>query len=248
MGETITAHLDMPAAAQGGVITPEIARDDASVANRRTAEDFAKAQRHSKAVRISRRALPGIAAFMVVLFVGQAVWNWTPMGNIQVLSAAISNGKLVMEEPKLKGVDADNRPYDVKAARAVQDLAKPGFFELTAIDAKLPIDASSFAQVDAGSGIYDQKAETMRLFNTVVVTGARGMDIQMDDADIDIKSGTLTSDKPVTVKSGETTIDAASVEVQDNGKRVIFKERVKMVINRPIKRGTSPEISSAATN
>ncbi|EFL90810.1 LPS export ABC transporter periplasmic protein LptC [Ahrensia sp. R2A130] len=242
---TITAHLDMPAAAQNITAAPAVQTQTAPAANRRTPEDFARAQRHSVAVRISRWALPGVATFMVLVFAGQTLWNWTPLGNIQVLSSAISNGKLVMEEPKMKGFDANKRPYDVKAARAVQDLTKPGFVELTAIDAKLPMDANSFAQVDAGSGVYDQKAETMRLFDSVVITGARGMDIRLDDAEIDIKSGSMKSDKPVTVVRGETTIDAASVEVQDNGKRVLFKERVKMIINKPIKRG-EPSIPSAA--
>jgi len=261
---TITAHLDMPAAQPaGGSSFADVPSVEAPVfaapnieppfaaehsANRRSPEDFARAKRHSIAVRISRWVLPSAAAFMVVLFASQALWNWTPLGNIQVLSAAISNGKLVMEEPKLKGHDANKRPYDVKAARAVQDLAKPGFVELTAIDAKLPMDATSFAQIDAGSGTYDQKAETMRLFDTVVITGARGMDIRLDDADIDIKSGSLKSNKPVSVKRGETTIDAASVEVQDNGKRVLFKERVKMIINQPIKRGEAPAAEAPATN
>ena len=64
------------------------------------------------------------------------------------------------------------------------------------------------------------------------------MDMLMEDADIDIRSGTIASENPVTANSSNTNISADSVRVEDGGNRIVFNNRVKMTIIRPTTRGT----------
>ena len=137
-----------------------------------------------------------------------------------------------MKEPKLAGVDKNDRAYDVRAFRAIQDLTNPGTVELEKIDAKLPIGANAFAHVDADAGSYDTTNEKLNLRDNVTVKSARGMNIAMEEADIDIKTGEMVSQKPVSVTSNDADISANSVKVTDNGKRILFKDRVKMTIRR----------------
>ena len=111
----------------------------------------------------------------------------------------------------------------------------PDIVELVKIDAKLPMDATSFANVDANSGTYDTKGETLKLHDDIVIKGARGMDIYLNDADIDMKSGSMISNNPVKVLSKDANISADSVKVEDNGKRIVFQNRVKMTITRPVR-------------
>ena len=208
-------------------------------ANMRSPEDFDRAHLHSKHVAILKKALPAAAAVIIVAFFAMAMTAHIPIANITVDEIGLKEGKLVMEKPKMAGFDKKDRPYDVRALQAIQDLAKPGKVLLNTIDAKLPMNANSFANIDAKSGIYDTENEQLFLNEEVNIKGARGMDILLQDANIDIKTGIMESDNPVNVQSQNTNISADSVRVEDGGERILFNNRVKMTIVRPVERGTS---------
>ncbi len=211
-----------------------------SPANMRDSTDFSRARRHSTLVKVLKFILPVSAVALVIFFTASSLLSYVPVSDVSVEKVGLNDGKLVMDKPKLSGFDKKNRPYDVKAATAIQDLKKPGIIELKTIAANLPMDASSFAQVNADNGTYDSTSEKMVLRDNVTIKGARGMNISMQEAHIDMKSGSMVSEKPVTVVSGETDISANSIKVEDNGKRIIFKNNVKMIIKRPISRGVKP--------
>jgi len=200
--------------------------------------DFARARRHSTIVRGLKGILPICAIAIVVVFGASTLLSFNPIEEVSIDSAGLKDGKLVMEKPKMAGFDKNNRPYDVTASQAIQDLTRPGIVELKAIDARLPMDATSFAEIDAKTGFYDTNKETLLLKDDVVIKGARGMDILLKDANIDMKSGSMKSDNPVKVTSDDANISADSVQVKENGKRIVFKNRVKMTITRPVARGT----------
>ena len=211
---------------------PVISATGPTHANKRNLSDFKRANRHSIFVSVLRKALPSVAFFIVATFIVSAVISYTPGLNNLSAELALEGGKLVMKEPKLAGVDKNDRAYDVRAFRAIQDLTNPGTVELEKIDAKLPIGANAFAHVDADAGSYDTTNEKLNLRDNVTVKSARGMNIAMEEADIDIKTGEMVSQKPVSVTSNDADISANSVKVTDNGKRILFKDRVKMTIRR----------------
>lgn len=208
--------------------------------NKRTPKDFSRANRHSVLVKILKTALPASALLIVLTFATSAILSWTPQ--IEGISGKIGleGGKLVMDQPKMAGFDKNERAYNVTATKAIQDLTKPDIVELESIDAKVPLGTNSYANVDAGSGTYDTKNEMLNLRDKVRITGARGMDIALEEADINMKTGTMTSDQPVNVVSKGTEISADSVQVHDNGKRIIFKERVRMTIQRSARPESKP--------
>ena len=210
------------------------------LANARDETDYNLAKRHSRHVRILKRVLPMCAVLIALLFVLSAGLSFSPISEVSIDKAELRQGKLVMERPKMAGFDKNNRPYDVKAQKAIQDLTKPGTVELEVIDARLPMDTSSYADLDAQSGVYDTSTEKLLLRDTVSIKGARGMDFLLKDADIDIRTGSMQSDKPVKVTSPNTQISAESIKVEDNGRRILFKDRVKMTIIRPVERGNTP--------
>ena len=216
------------------------------IANKRSTRDFNRARRHSLLVAVLKKILPIGAVAITVSFAASAILSYSPVSDVSIGGAALKDGKLVMNAPKMAGFNKENRPYDVKASKAIQDLDKPGLVELELIDARLPMDATTFADVDANSGTYDTNNEKLNLRDNVLIKGARGMDIQLMDADIDMKSGSLVSSNPVQVTSPDTDITADSVQVEDNGKRIIFKKRVKMTIKKPVSRGVKPQPNGAS--
>ncbi len=205
---------------------------DASVhaANQRHESHFRKADHHSFLVRLLKGALPLLAICLVAWFVFATFLNFEPPEEVSVESSGISNGKLIMDAPRVKGYNTRNLPYDLNAKRAVQDLKKPGIIALELIGAMLPIEDGSFAEVDAYSGIYDSSKELLSLDQDIVITRADGTTIKLDSAHIDLKSGNLFSKDPVNVSTPTTSISADEVEVIDNGAVVVFKNRVQMTV------------------
>ncbi len=215
------------------------ARPSGREANRRGEEDFRHARRHSLIVRIMKMVLPTIAVLCMLSFVALAAISYVPISNFSISGASLKDGRLTMETPKMAGFDSKGRPYDVRARRAMQDISKPKIIELVRIDADLPMDQKSTAKLTAEEGTYDSEAETLQLRNNIEIRGARGMDIDLHSADIDIRSGKLVSTKPVKVVSDTSAITAQRVEVENSGKRIVFRDKVRVIITRPVERGTS---------
>lgn len=213
-------------------------------ANRRSADDFRRAKRHSVLVKALKIALPAAVALVIAGFITFTVVSFVPLNGLSIGSTSLKDGKLVMEDPKMAGYDRNNRPFDVRASKATQDLRKTEIIELDTIEAQLPIDDTSFAEITAVRGTFDTQAETLQLHEKIEVLGARGMNIELQSANIDIKSGTMTSSEPVVVTSDRAVIEADTVRVEDNGKRVIFQNRVRTVISQPIARGQNAAESS----
>ena len=211
------------------------------MANRRDEMDFRHARRHSMIVGLLKKVLPAVAIVSGVSFVALAAISYVPVTDLSIGGASLKDGKLVMETPKMAGFDSKNRPYDVRALRALQDLSKPDLIELEKIDADLPMDEKSFAKLTADEGTYDSETEKLQLRKNIVVKGARGMDVDLQSADIDIRTGAMTSSEPVKVVSGTSLVSAQSVEVEDNGKRIIFRDKVSVTITKPVERGTSSD-------
>ncbi len=209
-------------------------------ANKRTDKDFHKAFRHTNNVGLLKKILPILAVLLTFYFILSSLVSIPEIADLSVEKIDLNDGKLVMNKPKMSGFDKNNKPYDVRAEKAIQDLSKPGLIELEKIDAQLPMDAKSIAKIEAENGTYNTNEETMVLRNNVRIKGARGMDIKMEEATINIKTGAMITNKPVSVISGKTDITADSMSVEDNGKRIVFKNRVKMTIKKPISRGVKP--------
>jgi len=206
-------------------------------ANQRSESDFRKARIHSGRVSKLKKILPVTALFLTVGFAASAMISFVPNVDVSISGSALEGGKLVMKEPKMAGFDKNNRAYDVKASRAIQDLSVPSIVMLETIDALVPMDAKNMADVSADNGEYNSESENLILRNNVLIKGARGMDIKLEEASIDMKSGKMESFKPVVVTSKDSDLTADSVLVEDNGARIVFKNRVRMTIRKPVSRG-----------
>ncbi len=196
----------------------------------RRADEFARADRHSRRVRWLRIGLPAIAAAAIAVLVASLVISASRAPSIDLRSARVVDGKLVMDNPVLNGTDENRRPYRLTAKRAVQDAANPARIELESIDAVLSVSDSAKAKVLAGGGLYDASAKTLSLADLVTVDTEDGMHIRLQDADINIDAGTLITLNPVEVSSGRSVVTAESMRVEDRGKKIVFESRVRMTL------------------
>ena len=200
-------------------------------ANQRHDSQFRNARYHSFMVNFLKGALPVIAIVLVALFAGLSLFQSSPVENLSVDSSGISDGKLIMEAPRVKGYNSDNLPYNLNAKRAIQDLSKPDIVMLESIDAILPSADGNFADIDAKNGTYNSKKEWLSLSQDIVINRKDGTIIKLNTAEINLKAGKLVSNKPVEVTTSTSSISADGVEVFNNGEIVVFKNRIRMTVN-----------------
>jgi lipopolysaccharide export system protein LptC len=117
------------------------------------------------------------------------------------------------------------------ASRATQEANNSGVITLEGIQAELPVGDRGVAKVEAASGIYDNANGRLQLDKDFIVTTNEGLRAVMHSADVNLKSGQITTDKPVDIRNGNTHILADSMQVKDNGKVLIFENRVQMTVD-----------------
>jgi lipopolysaccharide export system protein LptC len=202
---------------------------------------FRAAGRHSTRVRVLRRvilagAVLGIAGIVVFAF-------FNPfrlvIPNLSINSVGLNGSQITMDQPKLNGFRSDGRPYSLLAKSAVQDAKTPNVLELHDIDAHVTMGDKSVIHVVSSIGFYDSSKETMELKSEVHLSSDNGLDVRMQSAHVEFKSGSVDTDAPLTVVMSTGTVSADSMHMTDNGKQISFEGNVHTVI--------SPAATAAAT-
>ncbi|MEM6614902.1 MAG: LPS export ABC transporter periplasmic protein LptC [Pseudomonadota bacterium] len=188
------------------------------------------AKRHSYAVRLLRVVLPGATAGLLSLFLlSVLVSETTQIGPVTVDAIRIDEGALVMENPRMTGLDQNERAYALRADQASQRLDNSNQIDLEGIDATLAVDQIQDARIKAVGGLFDQEAEILNLFGgvNVVTTGGYVADIQT--ARVDLNAGAVTSQDPVKIDMLNGTLNAGGIEITDNGAVLKFSSPVRLV-------------------
>jgi len=193
--------------------------------------EFRRAVRHSRSVRLLRWAVPSGFA----LFVGAVMLlSWfNPLHMLAKLpidpsKLVISGTKITMEAPRLAGFTRDARPYEFTARAAAQDLAKPDILELKDIHAKVEMQDKAQVEMTAASGVYDTKADMMKLVDDIHISSSAGYTGRLSEATIDVKKGNVVSESPVEVIMLNGTLNASRMELTNNGELVRFDGNVSM--------------------
>src|SRR3712207_2062370 len=110
-------------------------------ANPARSRAYAQARRHSRRVRFLKVAIPlgavlGIGFVLVVTFLDP----FNRMAGVTLGPVSLNGTKITMESPRLSGYRSDNRPYEVTATVAVQDVRKPNVVELSDMKARFAAD------------------------------------------------------------------------------------------------------------
>ena len=215
------------------ILPPLPPSPEALVRKIRRRNSYAAARRHTRFVKFLKFLLPVGTLLATAAAVAWAVYN--PLRNlpdIEIKDVNLSGTQITMAAPKLTGFRRDLEPYEVTASKAVQDVKNMDVIELNDLKAKFILDEKgSVANLHASLGVWNTKSEQLDLKNEVRVTTDNGQQIQLQSATVDIKSGRIASKDPVTVILPNGVIQADSLEVTDNGKTIVFRNRVRTVFS-----------------
>lgn len=208
---------------------------------------FAIAARHSRMVRILRIAVPTVVVLAMGGVVAISIFNpfraLMKQLPIDMDNLVVSGTKITMESPHMSGFTPDQRPYEVWAKTATQDLTDPDHVELKMPRAKVLQEDRSTVNMEARTGLFDTKANLLDLRKDIFLQSSTGYEARLSQALLDIGKGTVTSEEPVDVKLLNGTLTADKLRITEKGALVRFEGHVVMnlIMDSPDPAPTSVE-------
>jgi lipopolysaccharide export system protein LptC len=193
---------------------------------------FAIAARHSRLVRVLRVAVPTVVVLAMAGVVAISIFNpfraLMKQLPVDIDNLVVSGTKITMESPHMSGFTPDQRPYEVWAKTATQDLTDPDHVELKTLRAKVLQEDRSTVTLEARTGMFDTKANMLDLRKDIFLQSSTGYEARLSQALLDIGKGTVTSEEPVDVKLLNGTLTADKLRILEKGALVRFEGHVVM--------------------
>jgi lipopolysaccharide export system protein LptC len=196
---------------------------------------FAAASRHSRMVRFLRIAVPGAVCLAMAGVIGISIFNpfrmLMPKLPLDMSNLVISGTKVTMESPHLSGYTPDQRPYELWAKTAVQDVTNPDLVELNKLRTKVLMQDGSTTFLDSLTGLFDNKQQTLELHKDILLQTTTGYEARLTQAFVDLVRNTVDSDEHVDVKLTNGTLTSDRLHITGGGEVIIFEGNVVMHID-----------------
>ena len=159
---------------------------------------FARAKRHSRRVRQLRLAVPLLVAASLLTIVGVSLFNPFRLLSalpIDIGKLGVSGTRITMDSPHLAGFTPDQRPYELWAQSAVQDVTRPNNVELHELRAKVQMEDKTNLSMDARTGLFDTKTQILDLKENIFLQSSTGYEARLTQAAVDMAAGTVSSSR-----------------------------------------------------
>jgi lipopolysaccharide export system protein LptC len=198
---------------------------------------FAIAARHSRMVRALRIAVPAAVMLAMAAIVAVSIFNpfrmLLPKLPIDMGNLVVSGTKITMESPHMAGYTPDQRPYEVWAKTATQDVTDPDHVDLKTLRAKVLMeDRSTTIILDALNGLMDTKQQLLDLHKDIFLQSSTGYEARLSQAFVDMAKGTVTSEEHVDVKLLNGTLTSDRLRITGGGEVVRFEGNVVMNLDK----------------
>lgn len=210
---------------------------------------FAIAARHSRLVRVLRVAVPAAVILAMAAIIAVSIFNpfrmLMPKLPLDVGNLVVSGTKITMESPHLSGYSPDQRPYELWAKTATQDLVDPNHVDLNTLRAKVLMEDRSTVTLDARDGRFDTKEQLLNLTKDIFLQTSTGYEARLTQAFVDIGKGTVTSEEHVDVKLLQGTLSADKLRITGGGEIIRFEGNVVLYLDKLPSEETASEPASA---
>ncbi len=200
--------------------------------------DYSMQRRRAAASSLGRRSrvlwvlIWGCAVIVVVLVITFMFYAglFESGGGTKVLKRGEISESVNAGDLKFTGFDKKNQAYTITANSADQDDTHPNIIHLNQVKAEMKLSGSGdVINVTADRGTYDTETETVRLDDNIKLTSTGGFTAELSTAEVLLKKGRVHSEKPVVVHMSKGTIWSNAVDLWERGKRIVFKDRVRVV-------------------
>jgi len=142
-------------------------------------------------------------------------------------SVETSQERLRMVNPRYSGMDARDRPFQIRAATAVQPRGVADQVALTDIEANMSMKDATDVAIVARDGIYKPAKEQLVLSGNVAVMTSNAYTIDASDSLVDLDNRIVSSQKRVAAHGPLGRFFAESFEALIDEDKLIFTGGVK---------------------
>lgn len=127
-----------------------------------------------------------------------------------------------MVAPVYKSLDAENRPFEVKADTAKQKPDAAGVTDLSNPKAVIDLNNGATLNAEGKGAVYNEKDGTLNVQKGVVLRHSDGTTFTTDEARIDMNSKNAEGNKPVKLEGNFGEVRGEGFKTLDGGKTIIF--------------------------
>lgn len=187
-------------------------------------------RRRNRAIRFMAWACATLCAGLVVTFFIYAGVFESDTPVVQATVPQDATQSLNVGDLQFTGFDKKNQAYAIAADAAEQDKDQPNLIHLKQVRAEIKVRGSGdVIFVKANRGKYDTDAETLELNDNIRLLTTNGYTADLQSALVWLDEGRVHSAHPVVVRMSNGTIWSNAVDLWDRGKRIVFKNRVRVL-------------------
>jgi lipopolysaccharide export system protein LptC len=179
--------------------------------------------RHDRLIRVLRVLLPSIIGVLLALLA------FSPFSNNREMSFVLAKDEVNLAKERMRvsnalyrGEDSKGRPFSLRAGSAVQKSSDEPILRMTDLSGRLLMNNGP-ASLVAGLGLYDMRAEKIRVEGPLSFTGGDGFTLTASNVDFLLKPQTMQSFGPVSGSTRVGTFRAGRMSA-DVEKRIVRLE------------------------
>ncbi len=146
-------------------------------------------------------------------------------------------GQITSYDSTVSGVDRNNMPYELKAKRGWRDTERDELTHMETVLGTFQKASGEKYNVTSKTGQFDEKLKQFDLTGDVEIAQGSRFTARMDKARVMVEDKSISSDVPVEVMFGDSTIHANGLKMTDDGANILFLNGVKARFGGPPKKG-----------
>ena len=160
------------------------------------------------------------------------------------------SGEVQLTGARYRGLTPTGKPYEITAAKANEASDGSGRVDMDQPSAVLIMRNGSVVHLQSNSGVFNKQTDIVSMSGAVVMTQPdRNLRLDTEALEANLKAGEMHSDVAVQVQDIDRRINADSMQVYDNGARIVFGGAAKMIIkNSNAIAPTSKTVVKSKTN
>ncbi len=192
-----------------------------------------RAERATRRARLAPYISTGLVAAAVLLtlaFFQQAGFVSALFPKAPAPAPTVEKAEQISSQAsRVAGFDREQQPYEISAKQGFQDKDKPNLVHLEELTGSFRKLSGKTYQMAADTGLYDTKTREIDLSGNVRIVEPGRMTASMTKAHVKMDTKALDTDVPVEVvmNGGNSRINAGGMKISDDGKTILFLNRVK---------------------
>jgi LPS export ABC transporter protein LptC len=180
---------------------------------------------------------------LIAAFIWQAGFfaSLRPTPNAIEQPAVAHPEQVAVGASRYTGSDRERQPYWVEAKSGVQDATNPNQVHLDSVTGELRRVSGEVLAMQSDNALYDTKSRVLELQGGVKIDSQGSYIAKMSRARVVVEDKSLDTDVPVTVTFANGRIDANGMKITDDGKRIVFFNRVKARFEPGAAQGTTAQ-------